>query len=35
MCQNVCTRHGLQEGWVFCAQHAVWMRNIEMRLGVN
>ena len=23
MCQTVCTRHGLQEGWVFCALHAV------------
>ena len=23
MCQNVCTRHGLQEGWVSCALHAV------------
>ena len=25
MCQNVCTRHGLREGWVFCALHAVWV----------
>ena len=23
MCQNVCTMHGLQEGWVFCVLHAV------------
>ena len=23
MCQTVCTRHGLQEGWVFCALHAL------------
>ena len=23
MCQNVCTRHGLQEGWVFCALHVL------------
>ena len=35
LCQNVCTRHGLQEMWVSCVLHAVRIRNIEMRRGVN